>query len=177
MQLLESEHDEIVAGPSDRNFGFTMAAVFALIGGFGLYKGSSHAPLWLCIAAIFAGLTLWRPQSLNLANRAWLKLGLLMYRVVNPVIMAILFFGAIVPQFLDTHGPLLTQYIIMFAVTFIGESFILTGYGALAAAGGQMSGLSHAVWRERIGGLVLLALAVLVLLALAAAVLPNHAGR
>jgi hypothetical protein len=74
-----------------------MAAVFALIGGFGLYKGSSHAPLWLCIAAIFAGLTLWRPQSLNPANRAWLKLGLLMYRVVNPVIMAILFFGAMLP--------------------------------------------------------------------------------
>ena len=97
MQLLESEHDEIVAGPSDRNFGFTMAAVFALIGSFGLYKGSSHAPLWLCIAAIFAGLTLWRPQSLNPANRAWLKLGLLMYRVVNPVIMAILFFGAMLP--------------------------------------------------------------------------------
>jgi len=97
MQLLESEQDEIVAGPSDRNFGFTMAAVLALIGGFGLYKGSSHAPLWLCISAIFAGLTLSRPQSLNVANRAWLKLGLLMYRVVNPVIMAVLFFGAMMP--------------------------------------------------------------------------------
>jgi hypothetical protein len=97
MQLLESDHDEIVAGPSDRNFGFTMAAAFALIGCFGLYKGSSHALLWLCIAFGFAGLTLWRPQSLNLANRAWLKLGLLMYRVVNPVIMAMLFFGAILP--------------------------------------------------------------------------------
>src|SRR5438105_15291076 len=95
MQLLESEHDEIVAGPSDRNFGFTMAAVFVLIGGFGLYKGSSHAPLWLCIAAIFAGLTLWRPQSLNPANRAWLKLGPLMYRLVNPVTMAIRFFGSV----------------------------------------------------------------------------------
>ena len=92
MQLLESEHDEIVAGPSDRNFGFTMAAVFTLIGGFGLYKGSSHAPLWLCVAAVLAGLTLWRPHSLNRANRAWLKLGLLMYRVVNPVILAILVF-------------------------------------------------------------------------------------
>src|SRR3954447_8229206 len=97
MQLLESEHDEIVAGPSDRNFGFTMAAVSALIGALGLYKGSSHAPIWLCIAAGFAGLTFWRPQSLGLANRAWLKLGLLMYRVVNPVIMAILFFGVIMP--------------------------------------------------------------------------------
>lgn len=97
MQLLESEQDEVIAGPSDRNFGFTMAIVFALIGAFGLYKGSSHGPIWLCVAAIFAGLTLWRPQSLGLANRCWLKLGLLMYRVVNPVIMAILFFGAILP--------------------------------------------------------------------------------
>ncbi len=97
MQLLESESDEVVVGPSDRNFGFTMAAVFALIGSLGLYKNSSHAPLWLCAAVIFAGLTLWRPQSLGLANRAWLKLGLLMYRVVNPVIMAILFFVAVLP--------------------------------------------------------------------------------
>jgi hypothetical protein len=97
MQLLESEQDEIVVGPSDRNFGFTMAAVFALIGCLGLYKGSSHAPIWLGIAVLFAGLTLWRPQSLGLANRAWLKLGLLMYRVVNPVVMAILFFGAVLP--------------------------------------------------------------------------------
>jgi hypothetical protein len=97
MHSLESEHDETVVGPSDRNFGFTMAAVFALIGGFGLYKGSSHAPIWLGAAALFAGLTLWRPHLLNPANRAWLKLGLLMYRVVNPVIMALLFFVAILP--------------------------------------------------------------------------------
>jgi hypothetical protein len=97
MQLLESEQDEIVVGPSDRNFGFTMATVFAVIGCLGLYKGSSHALIWLSLAAVFAGLTVWRPQSLSLANRAWLKLGLLMYRVVNPVIMAILFFSAILP--------------------------------------------------------------------------------
>jgi hypothetical protein len=97
VQLLESERNEIVVGPSDRNFGVTMAAVFALIGGAGLYKGSSHAPIWLCVAAAFAGLALWRPRVLQLANRSWLKLGLAMYRVVNPIIMAILFFGVILP--------------------------------------------------------------------------------
>jgi homoserine/homoserine lactone efflux protein len=74
---------------------------------------------------------------------------------------AILFFGAILPQFLDTHAPLLPQYVIMFAVTFIGESIILTGYGALAAAGGQVPGLHHAAWRERISGFVLLTLGIL----------------
>jgi len=74
---------------------------------------------------------------------------------------AILFFGALVPQFLDTHAPLLPQYVIMFAVIFIGESIILTGYGALAAAGGRVAATHHAVWRERISGLVLLALGLL----------------
>ena len=73
---------------------------------------------------------------------------------------AILFFGAIVPQFLDTHGPLIPQYLIMFAITFIGESIILTGYGWLASHGARIAGLSHAVWRERISGLVLLALGI-----------------
>jgi threonine/homoserine/homoserine lactone efflux protein len=74
---------------------------------------------------------------------------------------AILFFGALVPQFLDTHAPLLAQYLIMFAVTFIGESIILTGYGALAVAGGRAASHHHAIWRERISGAVLLALGVL----------------
>ena len=74
---------------------------------------------------------------------------------------AILFFGAIVPQFLDTHGPLVPQYLIMFVVTFIGESIILTGYGWLASHGSRLSGFGHAVWRERISGAVLLALGLL----------------
>ena len=74
---------------------------------------------------------------------------------------AILFFGAIVPQFLDTHGPLVPQYLIMFVITFIGESIILTGYGWLTSHGARLSGLSHAVWRERISGAVLLALGLL----------------
>ena len=91
MQLLEPERDEIIIGPSERNFGFTMAAVFALNGVIGLYRGSTYALLWLCIAIGFAGLALWRPRSLQLANRAWLNLGLLMYRVLNPVIMVSFF--------------------------------------------------------------------------------------
>jgi homoserine/homoserine lactone efflux protein len=73
---------------------------------------------------------------------------------------AILFFGAIVPQFLDTRGALIPQYLIMYVITFIGESIILTGYGWLASHGARLAGLNHAVWRERISGLVLLGLGV-----------------
>lgn len=84
----------------------------------------------------------------------------LLTQMGNP--KAILFFGALVPQFLDTHARLLPQYVIMYAVTFIGEAIILTFYGTLAAIGGRSAGLaSHAVWRERVSGMVLLSLGVL----------------
>ena len=82
----------------------------------------------------------------------------LLTQMGNP--KAILFFGALVPQFLDTQTPLLPQYLIMFVVTFIGESIILTGYGWLAAAGGRIASAHHAIWRERISGVVLLGLGV-----------------
>lgn len=78
---------------------------------------------------------------------------------------ALLFFGALVPQFLDTHAALPPQYAIMFAVTFAGESVILTGYGWLAAHGGRMASAHHAIWRARISGAVLVALGVLAALA------------
>ena len=34
---------------------------------------------------------------LNPLNRIWLKFGLLLHRVVNPVIMALLFYGTVLP--------------------------------------------------------------------------------
>jgi homoserine/homoserine lactone efflux protein len=83
------------------------------------------------------------------------------YRFMFFSIMAwdrlLLFIAALVPQFLDTARPLALQYILMFVITFIGESTILTGYGWLAAAGGRAAA-SHAVWRERISGAVLIGL-------------------
>ena len=74
---------------------------------------------------------------------------------------ALLFFGAFVPQFLDTSAPLLPQYLLMFAITFLGESIILSGYGWLAAVGGKRTATHHAVWRERISGTVLVGLGLL----------------
>jgi homoserine/homoserine lactone efflux protein len=82
----------------------------------------------------------------------------LLTQLGNP--KALLFFGALLPQFIDTARPLMPQYILMFAITFIGESTILSGYGWLAAAGGRRAA-SHGVWRARISGAVLLALGLI----------------
>jgi homoserine/homoserine lactone efflux protein len=82
----------------------------------------------------------------------------LLTQLGNP--KALLFFGALLPQFIDTARPLMPQYILMFVITFVGESLILSGYGWLAAAGGRRAS-SHAVWRERISGAVLLGLGLM----------------
>ena len=49
------------------------------------------------MAAMFLVAALLRPAILHPLNRLWLKFGLLLHRVVNPVIMALLFFGTVLP--------------------------------------------------------------------------------
>ena len=83
----------------------------------------------------------------------------LLTQLGNP--KALLFFCAFVPQFLDTNAPLMQQYLLMYVITFAGESVILSGYGWLAAAGGKRTATHHAVWRERISGTVLVGLGLL----------------
>jgi hypothetical protein len=89
--------DDEIVGPSDRKFGFTIAAVLALIAAWKLFHWSPWFLLWGALAASFAVLALWLPATLGPLNRAWLQLGLLLYRVVNPVVMAVLFYGTVLP--------------------------------------------------------------------------------
>jgi homoserine/homoserine lactone efflux protein len=118
--------------------------------------------IWLGLSALWKSRHA-QPEAMGPKLKGKPYLQATLTQMGNP--KAILFFGAFVPQFLDTHAPLIPQYVIMFAVTFIGESIILTGYGALAAYGGHKAAPHHAVWRERISGLVLLALGVMAALA------------
>ncbi len=114
--------------------------------------------VWLGLSSLWNS---WRAapeaQGPRLMGRPYIQA--VLTQMGNP--KAILFFGALVPQFLDTRAALMPQYLIMYAITFAGEAVILTGYGTLAAFGGRRAGLHHAVWRERVSGLVLLALGVM----------------
>ncbi len=85
--------------PSARRFGVLMAAVFALLSCYSVWQ---HVPaLWaVCFAAValvFALLAWQRPQTLNLLNRAWFALGLLLGRVVSPLVLGAMFFLLITP--------------------------------------------------------------------------------
>jgi hypothetical protein len=84
-------------GPSDRSFAITFAAVFTLIA---LAPLIHHRPAryWaLGVAAVFLIVATARPGLLNRPNRAWMRLGLLLSRVVSPIVMALMFYLAITP--------------------------------------------------------------------------------
>ena len=82
---------------SNRKFGLTFAALFILIGVWPLFH--HHSPRWAMVvaAAGFAAVALWSPDRLTPLNRAWFKLGMLLNRIVNPIIMGLMFFAAVTP--------------------------------------------------------------------------------
>ena len=89
--------DDDTVGPSDRKFGLTIGGVFALIAIWKAVTWSSWSFLWGGLAAAFVISALAQPALLAPLNGLWLKFGLLLHRIVSPMIMAILFFATIVP--------------------------------------------------------------------------------
>lgn len=88
---------EEVRGASNRSFGLVFAGLFAIIGLWPLLDGEGPRP-WSLVTAVallfIAGI---RPSMLAPFNRLWLKFGLLLHRVTNPIIMAFIFYLAVVP--------------------------------------------------------------------------------
>lgn len=82
---------------SDRAFGLVFVVVLALIGLAPIWRGTS--PRWwsLALAAALFVVASLIPRVLSPLNWLWFKLGLLLHAVVNPVVMALLFFTTVTP--------------------------------------------------------------------------------
>src|SRR5262252_8095184 len=89
--------DHEVVGSSDRSFGLTFAAFLALIGLWPLVRGAPMRIWALGLSAVFLALALGRPGLLAPLNRIWLRIGLAMHRVVNPLVLGAMFYGVITP--------------------------------------------------------------------------------
>lgn len=82
---------------SDRTFGFLFAAVFGIAGLFILADRSDFGRLAMAISAIFFILAMGAPQRLHRLNLLWFRFGLLLHRIISPVVMAGVFFVALTP--------------------------------------------------------------------------------
>jgi hypothetical protein len=75
-----------------------LAAVFTIIGCIPLLRGHSLRLWALELAIVFFGAAILFPRILAPLNRAWFRFGLLLHSVVTPVMMAVIFYGAVVPM-------------------------------------------------------------------------------
>lgn len=92
------ERVESAAGSSDRAFGIVFTVVFLVIGLLPLFFGGPPRLWSIAIAAIFGALALLRPALLAPLNRLWTKFGLLLHRIVSPLVLGIMFFVVITPM-------------------------------------------------------------------------------
>ena len=83
--------------PSERSFGIVFAVFFLIVTVWPLV---SHRParLWAAgVAVLFLVAAFVRPSLLRPLNRIWTALGLLIGRVVEPVVTAVLFYAVFTP--------------------------------------------------------------------------------
>ena len=83
---------------SDKSFGVVFAVVFAIIGVFPLWGGGSPAYWAFGVGASFLILALARPRTLKPLNRLWHLLGLGLGKVVNPLVLGLMFYLTITPM-------------------------------------------------------------------------------
>ena len=82
---------------SDRIFGLVVAGFFAALALVPMLRHSAPRIWALPIAAVFLVVAIIRPVLLAPLNKLWARLGMLLNRVTNPVIMVILFYVAVTP--------------------------------------------------------------------------------
>jgi len=95
----ESFHrDEPVQGSSNRSFGLVFAAVFIVIGVLPWLFGGPLRVWSVGVSAAFLAAALVWPGVLAPLNRLWTRFGLLLHRLVNPLVLGVMFFLVITPM-------------------------------------------------------------------------------
>jgi hypothetical protein len=89
--------DEIARPSSERSFGFVMAAIFAVLALVNAWHVGRVWPWTGAVATFFFVFAWFRPAALRPLNLIWFKFGLLLHRMMTPIVMALVFFGTVFP--------------------------------------------------------------------------------
>ena len=90
------DHKDIKIG-SNRSFGLVFFVVFLLISIYPFLK-DGNIRLWsLIISFIFLVLGLLNSNLLSPLNKLWFRFGLLLGKIISPIIMGIIFFLVVTP--------------------------------------------------------------------------------
>lgn len=89
--------EETTVAGSDRSFGLVMSVAFAILTLINIVHSGRVWPWTGGLAVLFVLGALFYPAALKPLNRVWLRFGLILHKLVNPIVMGILFFGTVLP--------------------------------------------------------------------------------
>ena len=83
---------------SDQAFGLVFTVVFTLVAIWPWVFGDTGVRLWSALLAVGLFLiSIAYPKALAPANKIWTQFGLLLHRIVNPVVLGLIFLLTVVP--------------------------------------------------------------------------------
>ena len=82
----------------NKNFGYLFTFIFAFLAIFYLLYGyATFAIMSSGISSLFLSIAVFAPAKLSSLTALWMKLGLAIHTIVNPIILGIIFFFIFVP--------------------------------------------------------------------------------
>ena len=86
------------AGPSNRAFGGVFVVVFLMVACAPLLHGGRIRGWSMLAALLLVVITIAAPGLLTVPNRLWLRFGLFLHRFTTPIVLFVLFYGAVTPM-------------------------------------------------------------------------------
>jgi hypothetical protein len=84
--------------PSNKKFGFFFGAVFFLIGLYFFYKNEQTITVVLIsLSLVFITVSLLKEDLLLPLNKLWMRFGIILGKIISPLVLAILFFVLFTP--------------------------------------------------------------------------------
>ena len=90
-------NNETIKLPSNRSFGIIFFIVFLIIALWPLKNNGDVRIIPICISLIFLILGLFNSNLLKPLNFLWMKFGLMLGKIIAPIVMMIVFFIVLTP--------------------------------------------------------------------------------
>lgn len=84
--------------PTNRKFGWFFASIFTFIAIYTCWKQYNvFAASALILSVLFTAVTIISPQLLSPINRLWYDIGMILGRIISPIVLGTIFFAMITP--------------------------------------------------------------------------------
>ncbi len=89
--------DDAIRASSNRAFGISLAILLAILGSARSWRAGAPRWTWFAASGCAVAAALLAPGGLGPLHRVWIRIALVLHKVVNPVLMGILYFGLLTP--------------------------------------------------------------------------------